>query len=119
MNTTRPAVAATQGLLILPAALFMAALVVRTLPLPQSELVLNAQRIVMWYAGRQWTLWVLLILLPLAVLVAGCLTLLSSRNRTAELPPTIRPRVATVCVTTATVMAGGILAIVVLHVLAN
>jgi hypothetical protein len=111
VNTASPIVAVVQGLLISPAALFMGALVVRTLPPPQSDLVLNAERIVMWYAARQWTLWVLLIVLPLAVLVAGCHTLLSARR--------IHPDVATTSVATATLMAGGVLTIVTLHMLAN
>jgi hypothetical protein len=54
MNTTKSNVAALQGALILPVAIFMGALVVRNLP--QHELAENAQRIVMWYAARQWTL---------------------------------------------------------------
>ena len=123
MNTSKPAVAAVQGLLILPAALFMVAVVVRNLPLPQYELVLNAQRIVLWYSARQWTLWVLLIVMPLAVLVAGCLTLLSVGNGNTDLPQarrqTLRPHVATVVVAATTLMAGGVLAIVTLHMLAN
>jgi hypothetical protein len=35
----------------------------------------TAQRVVMWYSARQWTLWVLLITLPFAVLVTGFVTL--------------------------------------------
>jgi len=116
MNITKPAaaVAAVQGLLILPAVLFMGALVVRNLPLPQFDLARNAQRIVMWYSARQWTLWMLLIALPLGVLAAGCLTVLSARNDDVE-----RPHAATLFVAAATLLAGGILAIVVLHMLAN
>ena len=53
----------------------------------QYEPAYTAQRIVMWYAGRMWTLWMLLITLPLAVLVTGCLTFLRSRR---ELPRGVR-----------------------------
>ena len=49
-----------QLVLILPAALFMAALVVRNLGPLRYEPAHTAQQIVMWYAGRLWTLWVLL-----------------------------------------------------------
>jgi hypothetical protein len=118
MNTAKPAVAALQALLISPALLFMGALVVRNLP--QRELAANAQRIVMWYAARQWTLWTLLIALPLAVLLVGGLTLLSSRNGHVERPQAVRPTPAAArFVATETFMAGGILAIVALHMMAN
>lgn len=116
MITTKPAVAAVQGLLISPAVLFMGALTIRNLP-PQYELARNAQLIVMWYAARQWTLWTLLITLPLAALVAGGLALLSAGTnveRSAQRGPS-----AKIFVATATSMAGGILGIVVLHMLAN
>jgi hypothetical protein len=53
-----------QLVLILPAALFMASLVVRNLGPLQYEPAHTAQQIVMWYAGRLWTLWVLLFTLP-------------------------------------------------------
>jgi hypothetical protein len=119
MNTTKPAVAALQGLLISPAVFFMGALVVRNLP-PQFELARNAQRIVMWYAARQWTLWMLLFALPLAALVAGCLQLFSAGNDDTERRQAARQSfAATLFVATATLMAGGVLAIVVLHMLAN
>jgi hypothetical protein len=85
----------------------MGALVARNLP--QHELAVNAQRIVMWYAARQWTLWLLLIALPLTVLAAGCVTLRSA----------VRWGGVTRFVAAATVMAGGFLAIVFVHMLAN
>jgi hypothetical protein len=126
MNTAKSAVAAVQALLMLPAGLFMGALVVRNLALPQSELARDAQRIVMWYSARQWTLWMLLIVLPLAVLVAGCLTLVSSGNDDLERPQAARQTLAaihapaaTLSVGAATLVAAGVLAIVVVHMLAN
>jgi hypothetical protein len=96
MNTAKSAVAVVQGLLILPALLFMGALVVRNLPLAQYDLAWNAQRIVMWYATRQWTLWTLLIILPLAVLVAGCVTLLSGWIGGLERPGAARQKLAAI-----------------------
>jgi hypothetical protein len=56
-------VAAMQLVLIFPAALFMTAVVLRNV----ETLHDRAQRIVMLYAGRVWTLWVLLLALPLCV----------------------------------------------------
>ena len=104
----------------------MTALVVRNLQPLQYEPACTAQRIVMWYAGRQWTLWVLLIALPFVVLVAGCATLLHSWSVDVELP---QRRAATVARSArtrrrnssllATLTAGGVLVIVVLHMLAN
>jgi len=59
----------------LPAALFMTALVVRSLSYCITNRRLTAQQLVMWYAGRMWTLWVLLLALHFTVLVTGCATL--------------------------------------------
>jgi uncharacterized membrane protein len=64
----------------------------------------------MWYSARMWTLWLLLLILPFAVLVSGCATLLRSRQRGAELPPFVAG---------ATLASAGILTVVVLHMLAN
>jgi hypothetical protein len=125
MNTSKPAVAAVQGLLISPAVLFMGSLVVRGLPLPQYELAQNAQRVVLWYSARLWTLWVLLILLPMAVLVTGCLALFSTRSGDERMHTAqqalvgIRSQFSIRVIATATLMSAGILAIVVLHMLAN
>ncbi len=123
MNTTRRAIAATQALLVFPAILFMGALIVRQLSPLQHEPAYTAQRIVMWYAGRMWTLWVLLITLPLAVLVTGCLTFLRSRR---ELPRGVQEGFAAThsdsampFVAAMTLTAGIVLAIVVMHMLAN
>jgi hypothetical protein len=122
MKPSTRIVATVDLLLILPAAFFMTALVVRNLqPLLPA---LAAQRIVMWYAGQMWTLWVLLLALPLIVLVTGGATLL----RGARLgPPNTPPRSlsmfraspARLFVAAATLAAAAILVIVVLHVLAN
>jgi hypothetical protein len=110
--------------LIFPAALFMTALVVRNLSPLQYEPALTAQHLVMWYAGRMWTLWVLLLALPFTVLVTGCATLRYNWNRdplhtARQLLAVIRADLATLFVAGTTLAAGGILAIVVLHMLAN
>jgi hypothetical protein len=52
MNIAEPTILWGQVLLILPAMVFMAAIVVRKLQLPQYELAHTAQRIVMWYSAR-------------------------------------------------------------------
>jgi hypothetical protein len=81
----------------------------------------------MWYSARMWTLWLLLLALPFAVLVTGCATLLSNWNRDVELPRTGRQSLAnlvpapfaTLFVAGTTLASAGILAIVALHMLAN
>jgi hypothetical protein len=119
-------IAIIELVLIFPAALFMTALVVRNLHLPQYQPAHIAQQLVMWYAARMWTPWVLLLLLPFAVLVTGCDTLLRSWNRDTEAPDTprrspdvIRTHFAMLFVAGTTLTAAGILTIVVLHMLAN
>ena len=119
-------IAALQLLLILPAVLFMAALVLRELQPLQYEPAHSAQQLVMWYAARVWTLWILLLALPISVFVTGCATLLHSWKRDTALLQAarqalaeIRAHLATLLVAGATLTAGGILAIVVLHMLAN
>ena len=104
----------------------MTALVVRKLQPVEYEPAHIAQRIVMWYSGRMWTLWVLLLAMPFAVLVTGCATLLRGWNRDVELPNAARQSFAavhslpaTLLVAGTTLTAAGILAIVVLHMLAN
>ena len=97
--------------LILPAALFMLALVVRNFsPLPL-KVTSTAQQIVAWYAARMWTLWVFLLALPITVLVSGTATL---RDKNRDHMHTWRGLLGAI-----TLAAGGILAIVVLHMLAN
>lgn len=71
----RRAVAA-EWLLLSPAALFMTALVVRRLRPLSHEPAYTAQRIVTWFSVQPWTLWVLLIALPFAVLISGVLGLM-------------------------------------------
>jgi hypothetical protein len=108
MRTETRLVAAVQLALIFPAALFLTAVLVGAGKAPQYELAHLAQRIITWYSGRIWTLWLLLVTLPLAVLVTGCATLLRSSTP-----------VATFLVAGTTLTSAGILAVVVLHMMAN
>ncbi|HEX7892657.1 MAG TPA: hypothetical protein VF447_00605 [Terriglobales bacterium] len=125
MKTMKPAVAATELLLVFPAALFMTALFVRNLQPQQYEPAHTAQRIVDWYAASPHVgLWLLLIALPLVVLFLGVVTLARNWKADAELrqaaqqvAQNIRGHVATLLVTLATLTAAGILAIVALHLI--
>src|SRR5262249_37721136 len=112
-------------LFLFPAVLFMIALVVRYLP-AQYEPAHSAQQLVMWYAARMWTLWVLLLALPFAALVTGCVPLLNSWNRDFVRPhgarqtlALVRAHPAALFVGATTLTAAVILAIVVLHMAAN
>ena len=120
------AIAAMEWLLIAPAAVFMAALVVRSLTWPGGQAAGAAQQVVMWYAGRMWTLWVLLFALPLAARLTGGMVLLAGWTERAA-PPTGWPlsaagtpaHLAALFTAAATLAAGVILVILALHVLAN
>jgi hypothetical protein len=126
MRTLIRVVAATQLALIFPAALFLTAVFVSAGHNPQYDLGGIAQGIVMWYSARMWTLSLLLVL-PFIVLIIGCATLLRRWNPDVELPPADRQSLAmmlpapfaTLFVAWTTLTSIGILAIVVLHMLAN
>jgi hypothetical protein len=74
-----------------------------------------------------WTLWVLLITLPLAVVVTGCLTFLRSWSKERELPGSVQAWSSVTIladpvmrfVGALTLTAGVILAIVAVHMAAN
>lgn len=123
MGTIKRAIIVGQLLLIFPSVLFMGALVVRELQPIENEAARTAEQIVLWYAARMWTLWVLLIALPLAVLVMGCVTLAHNwRDGMKLLQQGLAVIVADrgmLLVAATTLMAGAILAIVVLHMAAN
>ena len=111
------AIAAAQLVLILPAALFMLALVARYFGTLDAEPAHTAEQIVTWYSQRLWTLWLLLIALPLGAFVTGWAMLLGARG--PEPAPPLRSRPATAMIGAVTVAAGAILVVVALHMLAN
>jgi hypothetical protein len=126
MNTNKHVIAAAEFVLILPAALFLTAVFARTVQPLRHEPADIAQHIVTWYSVRHWTLWVLLITLPLAALLMGSVMLLRHTNRApgslqtvAGLPAAIRSNLATLSVAAMTLAAGLILTVVALHMLAN
>jgi hypothetical protein len=120
------AIAVVEFVLLAPAVLFLTALFVRLLSPLQNEPAHTAQRIITWYAVRGWTLWVLLIGPPFAVLVIGCVTLLRIRSGGFELrhpnrglPTSIRSNLAMIFIAVATAIAGVVLAVVAVHMLMN
>jgi hypothetical protein len=119
-------IALLELVLIFPAALFMTALALGNLQSLQLEPARTAQQLVMWYAGRMWTLWVLLFGLPFIALVSGCAELVRNWKRDISASLTsqkslalVREHLASLFIAAMTLIAGVILAIVVLHVLAN
>jgi cytochrome c-type biogenesis protein CcmH/NrfF len=110
-------IAVAELVLIFPAMLFMTALFARHLQLLQYKPA---------HTARGWTLWLLLIDLPLAVLVIGCVTLLRDLNNdtgprqvTRQSSTSVRLRLATRMIAAATLAAGAALAVVAVHMLLN
>ncbi len=124
MQIVTRVIAAMQLALILPAALFMTAVLVSVGDAPRYDLARGAQGIVMWYSARTWTLWLLLLGLPFAGLVAGCATLVRSWKHGVELAQSARlamipAPLAMLFIAGTTFISAAILAIVVLHMLAH
>jgi len=127
MNKIKRTLAATELLLVLPAALFMAALFVRNLQPAPYEPAQTARRLVEWFSARPLLgLDVFLIAMPLAVIVLGSASLLHGWRSEPELRRTaretlvaFRAHLSTVLIAGATLMAGGILAVVALHVITD
>ena len=127
MRLKKYALAAVELLLLFPSVLFMTALFVRNLQPPRYEPAHTAQQIVAWYAARPHIgLWLLLIALPFTVFIVGSGTLLQKWGAEAELRQasrqivrTLNANLTTLLIAGATVTAGGILAIVALHVISD
>jgi len=127
MSLPKRTIAATELLLISPAALFMTALVVRNQQPLQYQPAHAVEQTVAWYAMLpRIGLLGLLIALPLTALTTGCGMLLRSwhdevelRQATRQALAAIGVHLATVLVAGATLTAGSILAIVALHKLTD
>jgi len=127
MKTIKRTIATTELLLVFPAALFMTALFVRDIQPAQYEPAHTALRLVEWFSARPHLgLDVCLIALPFAALVIGGATVLRSwrseaklRQAALETLAAVRSHLATLLIAGATVMAGGILAIVALHMITD
>jgi hypothetical protein len=120
MKKLKQAIVIIELLLVFPAALFMAALFLREVqPLAQTG------RLVDWFSHHVVLgLYVSLIAMPLAAFVVGCAIVLRSwrndaefRRATLEIFTAIRVHVASLLIVGATLMAGGILAIVAMHMI--
>ncbi len=127
MSTAKRTIAATEWFLVFPGALFMTALVVRSVQPRQFEPAHSAQRLVDWFSARPHVgLDLFLITLPFAAFVIGCGALLRGWSRDAEMRraalemfAAIRAHMATLLIAGATLVAGGILAVVAVHMITD
>ena len=122
MNANKRIIATVELVLIFPAALFLSAVVTRYLLPVLYEPAHFAQQVVMWYSGRVWTLWVLLIGLPMAALLTGSATLLWNSyggSEAGQPSEAIRAHLPRRIIMAETLAAGLILVVVALHMLAN
>jgi hypothetical protein len=123
MNALKRIVAATELLLVLPAALFMTALFVRNLQPAPYEPATTARHLVEWFSAHPPIgLQLFLIALPFAAFVLGGATVLGSWRRDAELRQvlaTVRAHLSIVLIAGATLVAGCSLAVVFLHMAAD
>ena len=127
MNKLKRTIATTELLLVLPAALFMTALFVRNLQPAPHEPAQTARRLVEWFSAHPpLGLQLFLIALPFAAFVLGGATLLHGWRSDAELRQTtretlvaLRGHLATLLIAGATLIAGGSLAVVALHMAAD
>ena len=108
MKILKRAIAVTELLLILPAALFMTAIFLRNVQPEQYQPAHTAPLIVNWFTkGPIWlVLWVLLMALPLAVLTERA-TLRRSWKTDAELRPAAQQMFGIVQAHSATVLIAG------------
>jgi hypothetical protein len=120
METIKRTIAIIELLLVFPAALFMIALFLREVqPLAQTG------RLVEWFSHHVVIgLYIFLIAMPLAAFVVGCAIVLRSwrsdaefRRAILEICTTVRAHVASLLIAGVTLMAGGILAVVAMHMI--
>jgi hypothetical protein len=117
MSASTRVVAVIQIALISPAALFLTAVLVAAGDQPpRYDLARFAQSLIDWYSVRAWTLFLLLLTMPLACLITGSITLLKSAGRSLV---GLTTPIATLLVGWATITSAGVLGVAALHMLAN
>jgi len=120
-------IAILELLLVFPAALFMTALFVRNIQPAPYQPAETARQLVAWFSARPHLgLHVCLIALPFAAFVLGCATLLRSwrddallRKAVMEMLAAVRTHLSALLIAAATLTAGGILAIVAVHLITD
>jgi hypothetical protein len=127
MNSIQRLIATAEMCLVFPAALFMTSLFLRELQPAQYEPARTARRLVDWFSARPFLgLDILLIALPLTALVVGSTAVVRSWRTDASLRRAVlgtlvlvRSHLATLLIAGTTLMAGGILAIVAMHMITD
>lgn len=127
MNLTNDVIAAWALAFVVPGVLFVIALALRHVPPPTSQPARTANRIVAWYAARpQFSLWVLLLLLPSAAFILGSAALMRTWSENPELQYYTWRALAEVpehwpalSIGVATLVAAGLLAMITRHLLAG
>ena len=127
MALTNDVIAAWALALVGPAVLFVAALVIRQVPPPESQPARTADRIVKWYAAHpQFALWVLLLLLPLSAFLLGSVALLRTWGDNPKLQyytwravTEIPEHWPALSIGGATLLAAGVLAMITTHLFAG
>jgi hypothetical protein len=127
MNTTKRSLAIIECVLVFPAALFMTALFVRNIQPAPYQPAQTARWIVDWFSVRSHLgLHICLIALPFLAFIIGCLKVIRAWRGDAELRQAgcavvaaVRAHLSVLFVAIATILAGGILAIVALHVITD
>jgi hypothetical protein len=127
MKTVKHGLVVLELLLVFPAALFMAALFVRNIQPAPYQPAESARRIVDWFSARPHLgLAVFLLALPFAAFVIGCATVFRTWAIDAEFRhdmlatlAAVRAHLAKLLIAGATLMAGGILAIVAMHMITD
>lgn len=120
MKTVKRTIAVVELLLVCPAALFMIALFLR-----EVQPLMQTGRLVEWFSHHVVLgLYVFLVAMPLTAFGVGCATVLRSwrsdvdfRRATLEVLATVRGQGAPLLIAGATLLAGGILAIVAMHMI--
>jgi hypothetical protein len=127
MSLTNDVIAAWALALVGPAILFVAALVIRQVPPPESQPARTADRIVKWYAAHpQFALWVLLLLLPMSTFVLGSAALMRTWDENPKLQyytwrtlTEIPEHWPALSIGGATLLAAGVLAMITTHLFAG
>ena len=127
MNASKRSLALCELFLVFPAALFFISLILRDSQPPPYQPGQAARQLVDWFASSpRLGLGVLLIAMPFAALVTGGFALLRSWRKDAQFRQAaftaftaIRPHIAALVISGATLLAAGMLAIVAAHMIAD
>ena len=127
MSLTNDVIAAWAMALVGPAILFVAALLIRQVPPPESQAARTADGIVKWYAAHpQFALWVLLFLLPISAFVLGSAALMRTWDENPKLQyytwralTEIPEHWPALSIGGATLLAAGVLAMIAGHLFAG